>query len=149
MRADRHLGLALAFALVMGGCAASQKSAPPASAPGGGAQEAPESTGGDLLQKQEREAEPGTPAFGGQFAQPPPAALDDAESLLERDFKDVARALGTAKDCDTAKKALDSMKRSASRICDLNGPSDPGARCAKARDRVDAAGENIRRGCGP
>jgi hypothetical protein len=148
MTADRHLGLALAVALVMAGCAAPQKSVPPAAAPSGGA-EAPESTDGDLLQKKESEAGPGTPAFGGQFAQPPPAALDDAESLLERDFKDVARALGTAKDCETAKKALDSMKRSASRICDLNGPDDPGERCAKARDRVDAASENVRRGCGP
>lgn len=145
-----RLGLVLACALGLGGCAASQKAAPPAQAPSGGAPETPESSSGDLLQKGEGAGEPERPGSGAQpgYAQPPPAALDDAESLLERDFKDVARALGSGKDCETAKKALESMKRSASRICDLNGPDDPGGRCARARDRVDAASDNVRRGCG-
>ena len=145
-----RLGLVLACALGVSGCGASQKAAPPAAAPTGEAPETPESSGGGLLQKGEGSEEPERPGLGGQpgYAQPPPAALDEAESLLERDFKDVARALGSAKDCETAKKALDSMKRSASRICDLNGPDDPGGRCARARDRVDAASDNVRRGCG-
>lgn len=142
---------ALLFALGLAGCGAAGKSAPPpASAPSGGDAEETTPTFDSELKQREAEGEPERPAPGGEagFAQPALASLDDAESLLERDSKDLARALGTARDCAVARKALDSMKRSADRICELNGPGDPGERCARARGRVEAASESVRRGCG-
>jgi hypothetical protein len=45
--------------------------------------------------------------------------------------------------CDMACRALSSMRRSAERICELAGAADE--RCARARGRVSAAEERIRR----
>lgn len=139
--------LSLCFAT---GCAAAGKSAaPPPASPRESLDAEPTGGGEGEMKKTEsvgdQQAQPG---FGGSFAQPPESSLADAEALLDRGSKDLANALSSAKDCDTAKKALESMKRSAGRICDLNGPSDPGERCAKAKERVDRASENVRRGCG-
>jgi hypothetical protein len=60
-----------------------------------------------------------------------------------------ASALSSAgRDCERACKAFASMQRSSDRICELNGPDDPDSRCRRARDRVDAAREKLRRTCG-
>jgi hypothetical protein len=39
------------------------------------------------------------------------------------------------------------MDRSSERICELTQPMDPGERCRKAKQRVDAAREALRSRC--
>ena len=131
------------------GCATAHKGAPPAS-PAGAAPEAPESQGlsGDPDAEAGSEGKKSEQSAPGGFAQPAIASLDEAEARLGEHASRLSGALSTAKDCEVARKALESMKRSRDRICDLNGPEDPGARCAKARARVDAASEDLKRGCG-
>jgi hypothetical protein len=65
----------------------------------------------------------------------------DASALLAEVERDYAAAQGA--DCDTACRALDSMRRAADRLCVL----DPGARCAQARQRVAAATDRVRASC--
>jgi hypothetical protein len=117
----------------------------------------PQRSGGEADTLSE-ESEPGTPGGGasqpgygqsatpaGPFAQEPPLTLEEAQSALDS----AATELSTAgQSCAQACKALASMKRSSDRICELNGPSDPGARCQKARDRVETARETMRKRCG-
>lgn len=132
-------------ALCVGGCAAPAKQLEaPASAPQGG-ELAPESPDIESQKKQEPE---GGPAAQPGFAQPALVTLDEAEATFDRDSRELARALSSTRDCEVAKKALDSMRRSAARICDLNGPGDPGGRCARAKGQLETATENVRRGCG-
>ena len=65
----------------------------------------------------------------------------DPDALMAEVDRDYAAA--QAGDCSTACQALDSMRRAADHLCEL----DPGDRCAKARQRVsDVAGrQNFRR----
>ncbi len=133
-------------ALCAAGCAAPGKQLEaPASAPKG-EESAPESPASDFETKK-AEPEAGPTAQPG-FAQPALVSLEEAQATFERDSRDLARALSSTKDCDVARKALESMRRSAARICELNGPGDPGGRCSRAKGQVDTASENVRRGCG-
>ncbi len=87
--------------------------------------------------------DPATPA--GPFAQAPPATLEEALSALDAAAGELSAA-GT--DCAKGCKALASMQRSSERICELNQPGDPGARCQKAKARVEGAREILERRCG-
>jgi hypothetical protein len=70
--------------------------------------------------------------------------LDEAILSLDQ----AGTALSNAgSDCAKACKALASMERSKERICELNGPDDPGDRCEKAKDRVEAARDLLGRRC--
>lgn len=149
-------------ALLLAGCGGGMaKTSSPPSAPGY-RNRAPAQT-----EKQERldKKEPQPGGEGGYaapaFAQPPPPAdqprrtvdqgadaetpLADAEQSLDR----AASQLNAAhEDCALACKALESMRRSAERICELNGPEDPDQRCRKARERVTEAQVRVQNGCG-
>jgi MYXO-CTERM domain-containing protein len=65
----------------------------------------------------------------------------DADALMAEIERDYAAAQGG--DCATACRALDSMRRAADHLCEL----DPGDRCAKARQRVTAATDRVRASC--
>jgi len=93
---------------------------------------------------EERQPEGGHPAF----ATPPLSTLDDAEVAFARDDSSLSAALASARDCDLARKALGSMERASERICELNGPDDPGRRCETARHRLEQARDKVRRVCG-
>jgi hypothetical protein len=76
-----------------------------------------------------------------------PAADPAAEtSSLEQEL-DAQRSKGleavAAGDCDLACSALESMRRAAERICEL----EPGPRCSAARDKVSAATRRVRAAC--
>ncbi len=100
----------------------------------------------------------GIPPVGGDgaptggFAQPPaPDALgprwstvDDAETALSAAASELASA---GDDCTTACKALASMERASDRICELNGPDDPGERCKDARVRLETARKRVQDRC--
>ncbi len=137
--------LASALAMVSAACAGPGRQSAPPVAPGAGA-EAPASS---YERDEFKNSESQQPSPSPGFAQPALASMDEAEATLDRHSGDLASALGTAPDCEVARKALDSMRRSAARICDLNGPADPGERCVKAKSRVDSASDKVRRGCGP
>jgi MYXO-CTERM domain-containing protein len=64
--------------------------------------------------------------------------LDELEAELAASSEEAASA-----DCSVACKALESMIRSADRICDL----EPGARCDAARKKVDEAKRRVREAC--
>ena len=65
----------------------------------------------------------------------------NADALVVEIDRDYAAAQGG--DCATACKALDSMRRAADRLCQL----DPGDRCAKARQKVSDAKDRVRASC--
>ena len=150
----RHPVLAALLLVACGGGA----SAPPAS-PGKGVDQHPESSEepgapreeGDELQFQQQPGYGQQPAPGGgatpagPFAEEPPLTLEEATSALNAAATELSNA---GSDCERACKALGSMQRSSGRICELNGPSDPGSRCQKARDRLEAARETLRKRCG-
>lgn len=132
---------------------------PPASAPGGAREPGPTvTTDGESEHRKQQQQQPGygqQPGYaepgaapaqplgpGGPFAEAPPQTLDEALSALDQAASELS---GAATDCQRACKALGSMLRSTERICELNGPDDPDERCQKARDRVDAARELLRR----
>jgi MYXO-CTERM domain-containing protein len=78
------------------------------------------------------------------FAQPMGAAVDaggDVDALMAQLDRDYAQAL--ASDCALACKALESMRRSADRLCQL----DPGDRCARAKQKVDSASTRVKATC--
>jgi MYXO-CTERM domain-containing protein len=64
--------------------------------------------------------------------------VDALQAALDRDY-----AQAMANDCALACRALESMRRSAERLCQL----DPGDRCARARSKVDAATTRVRTSC--
>jgi MYXO-CTERM domain-containing protein len=65
----------------------------------------------------------------------------DIEALQAQLDRDYAQAL--AGDCSLACRALDSMRRSADRLCQL----DPGERCSRAKEKVDTASARVRASC--
>lgn len=83
-----------------------------------------------------------------ESASPALAQVDEVEAAFERSATELKTALATERDCEVARKALASMERSADRICELNGPDDPGKRCAYARERVQTARDKVSRSCG-
>ncbi|CAN5232720.1 hypothetical protein BH09MYX1_BH09MYX1_37200 [soil metagenome] len=62
------------------------------------------------------------------------ATLGDAERPIEASMKE----------CSTACKALASMERAAKTLCDLGDPAE----CSRAKARVDAARDKVRKTCG-
>jgi hypothetical protein len=79
------------------------------------------------------------------FAEEPPMTLEEALTTFDRAATELASG---GRDCKEACKALGSMERSRDRICELNGPDDPGERCTKANERVESSREALRRRCG-
>lgn len=77
-----------------------------------------------------------------------PAATTPAESVSEtpgEEYAAPARA-ETPSPCETACKALSSMRRSAERICEIVG--EPDARCVRARERVGESSTQVEKaGC--
>jgi MYXO-CTERM domain-containing protein len=69
---------------------------------------------------------------------PATQAIEALQAEVDRDY---AQAL--AADCAIACRALDSMRRAAERLCAL----DPGARCASAREKLEAASAHVRTAC--
>jgi hypothetical protein len=89
---------------------------------------------------------PPPPAPGGPKEEPPPAQAPPEPAPTT----DAPKAGDSSADqssvgapCDLACRALASMRRSSARICELAGPDDE--RCARARSRVTAAEDRIRR----
>ena len=74
------------------------------------------------------------------LAQTVDAGSDLAAAQAEVD-QDYAQAM--ASDCALACKALGSMKRATQRLCAL----DPGARCAAAQQKLQAASAHVRASC--
>lgn len=85
-------------------------------------------------------------------AEAPEAELStvaDAERAFQLGASELGEsALSSAPDCELMRKALESMERSRGRICDLNGPADPGKRCSRASEQLDEARAKFRRACG-
>jgi hypothetical protein len=116
----------------------------------------PERSGGELDGASEEFA-PETPTNGqqpgygqqaaptGPFAEEPPLTLEEASDAFDSAATELS---SVGNDCVRGCKALASMQRSSERICELNGPSDPGSRCQKARDRLQAAREVLTKRCG-
>lgn len=86
------------------------------------------------------------------FAQSAPSNVDaDASATidvasLEREiatsFDDQTKALAV-EDCAVACRALASIQRATSKLCEL----DPGARCVSARSKLDVAAQRVREAC--
>jgi hypothetical protein len=77
------------------------------------------------------------------YADAQPAEATATELLaLEQEMDDALSSLATA-DCTTACRALESMLRSADKICELA----PGPRCDAARRKVDTARERVLERC--
>lgn len=142
----RRFGLVcLPLSLAIAACGASPM--PPAGAP----------TSAPAAKESESKSPESGPAPGGEgsdgdglqggYAEPPPTSLGDAERALELGAERLGSELSAGRDCDTARKSLASMERAKARICTLNGPDDPGARCKRATERVAEARERLRRGC--
>ena len=64
--------------------------------------------------------------------------VEAAQAELDGDY-----AQAMASDCALACKALGSMRRATDHLCAL----DPGDRCAKARQKLDAASDHVRATC--
>ncbi len=83
-----------------------------------------------------------SPAWGQVIEDPEPELMAaDVEALMQA-LDDELAALDTG-DCAVACKALESMIRSADRVCQL----DPGPPCEKARAKVEAARRKVRDAC--
>jgi len=65
----------------------------------------------------------------------------DVDSVVAEIDRDLAQAQSA--DCDTACRALDSMRRATERLCAM----DPGDRCARARQKLADATARVRSAC--
>jgi len=65
----------------------------------------------------------------------------DVDSVVAEIDRDLAQAQSS--DCDTACRALDSMRRATERLCAM----DPGDRCARARQKLADATAHVRSAC--
>jgi hypothetical protein len=88
----------------------------------------------DLLKEESSDAQP-------VYAEPP----EVAQALL--DFDNQLEALSTTRACDEACRALESMKRTAQRICELVLDADPKERCRTARVRLEQASRDLTTRC--
>ena len=162
------LGLALVWGIA--GCAAKRDLAPVKSSPPPAQQQPappPQPAAEDDLERSAVEQSSPTAADealdfdDGGYAQPPAsapeaqpspqpagpdlrAAIDHEWLELEREEMRLSDALG---DCARACRALDSMKRSARHICQLEPPPGQG-RCEDANERVQQARRRVHRSCG-
>jgi hypothetical protein len=72
------------------------------------------------------------------YAQSPEAGADELSAEIDGDY-----AQAQSNDCDTACRALDSMRRATDRLCVL----DPGDRCARTRQKLADATARVRSAC--
>jgi hypothetical protein len=81
------------------------------------------------------------PAAAPAFAEPPElrAAILEFDAQWEQ--------LAASKACEDACRALESMRRSAQRICNLVVTSDPRQRCQTAQARLDQASRDLAARC--
>jgi MYXO-CTERM domain-containing protein len=83
--------------------------------------------------------------FGGGGADASTDGGSDGGSEADALIVEIDRDWGSLQsaDCDTACRALDSMRRAADRLCVL----EPGDRCTRAQQRVKDATERVRSTC--
>jgi len=79
-----------------------------------------------------------TPQVWAQSSAASSSEVDALEAELDKELAELSTA-----DCALACAALESMSRSAERICQLA----PGARCQAARDKVSSATQRVRDAC--
>ena len=138
-----------AFALLSVACAAAPP--PTSSAPPGTANEASDAEGPRPT------AAPGTdtPQAGTTSVKPtsapnnpvPPVAPSAGAArswALANLGESEQRVEASLKECTTACKALASMERAAKSLCDLGDAGE----CARAKERVEAARDKVKRSCG-
>lgn len=106
-------------------------------------------TDGDPTAPQPRPNVPGTATGAAQppAPVPPPSAggLDSRRSWALATLGDSEHQIeASIKECATACKALASMERAAKTLCDLGAPDE----CSRAKARVDAAREKVKKSCG-
>ena len=96
--------------------------------------------------KAERAAPPKALEDSSLDAQP---AFAESPELLTAvaDFDNQWETLSTTRACEDACRALESMKRSAKRICDLVMDGDPRDRCPTARARLEQASRDLTSRC--
>ena len=70
-----------------------------------------------------------------------PEGGSGADAIVAQIDQDWAQAQSS--DCDTACRALDSMRRATERLCAM----DPGDRCARARQKLADATAHVRNAC--
>jgi hypothetical protein len=151
LRIGHALGLLVALAVVSG-CAAS----PVTSTKAADEERLPGDVEGTLAALDQAEGElagaigplPGAaPAEQPSPSPPPPAPLRaEGKSETEGDGAPEAQAAELRRSpCDTACRALSSMRRAVEHLCGLTGEGD--ARCASARERVRSADERVRAIC--
>jgi hypothetical protein len=130
------------------GAAAARASAKPAARAASGADaehmRAPVTTSASKSKTARARAEsasPAPPAAAPAFGEPPElrAAILEFDAQWEQ--------LSASKACEDACRALESMRRSAQRICDLVVTSDPRQRCPTARARLDQASRDLAARC--
>jgi hypothetical protein len=157
--------VALSFSLSVAGCggapAMAPKSpgeapagspsygAPPAGYPGYPAQpaNAAEPSGAQGTAQPSPAPPPASPQATPSTAPPPDAA--SVRSAARADFARAQADLEAAStDCATACRALASMERAATHLCELAGDPDDQTRCNDARRKVIAARERVRSACG-
>jgi hypothetical protein len=166
MRFYRWMGLGICL---LSSCGGSEKSSAPPQSPSAAKME------GAKVQTVETSAQPGyaqeppsPPA--GDYAAPPPAAspappsaaaehaeapaTTDARARYSRanvQLSEARRELDIAtnqRDCANACRALDSMERAASQLCELAQSSDEKRTCKSAQDQVGAARDRVHSACG-
>jgi len=134
---------AVLLLLLSAGCGAGGAGASPAQTPSS----EPAGSGED---------ENGLTDTDSRFAQPPSSTGDKEDDAKPLDlaaatarFDQSASQLSSESvlDCGKACKALGSMERSMSRICELVGDDDPEHRCESARDKARAARERVEKHC--
>jgi hypothetical protein len=76
--------------------------------------------------------------LGGSPASDGGSNADAVAAEIDRDWAQVQSS-----DCDTACRALDSMRRATERLCEM----DPGERCARARQKLAEATAHVRSAC--
>lgn len=89
---------------------------------------------GEALEAREEEAEPAQVDAGGAAQRPPGVAPAPGRATPLADDR-----------CPHACRALDSMRRSAARLCELTGPDDP--RCQHVEERLGRARDAVSRTC--
>ncbi|MRG90856.1 hypothetical protein [Polyangium spumosum] len=110
-----------------------------------------EAQGGAVAQQAVEEPTYATPPTAPTaYAPPPGEAVGKTEAEAKRAEgparpADAAPKPVSADPCSTACRALDSMERAATHLCDLAGAE--AARCASAKDRLRKAEELVRQRC--
>lgn len=149
VRAIGAAGSVLALSL-LAGCAAAPKSmAPPAAAPAAPAEYAAPPSAGDAQAELDRAEGELARAIGGltpgagQPSGDKGANAPDQPSMKEDRSDGAAPAAGDR--CEIACRALGSMERATSHLCDLAGDGDD--RCSSAKERVASAKERVVAAC--